>query len=283
VTFTFNAEIIEFLRKKGITVEKILDGYLHGKHRSPFFGHSLEFKDLRAYEKGDDIKFIDWRLYGRTEKFFVKKYEEETNIRVYIILDVSRSMSLDRKGEVGRGVAAIFAFLSYLSRDACGLFLFNEREVFFRPPSTTYSNLQNLMKALEDFRDSGKTDFLNAMLDLEKRIKKRSLLITVSDFLCEFAQLQKFLRFFKSKGHEILVFPIISRRELEELQPGILLRDSESSEEIAATREMLFNYRKRIKEHYFDLNDLFTHYGIKYNEFYTDLDLTLQVRKFLEI
>jgi len=88
VRLSFDPKLVELLKKKNISLETILEGYLRGRHRSPFYGHTLEFKDLRPYEKGDDLKFIDWRLYGRSERFFVKKYEEETNVRVYIALDI---------------------------------------------------------------------------------------------------------------------------------------------------------------------------------------------------
>jgi len=283
VSFPFNVEILEYLRKRGITVEKILEGYLHGKHRSPFFGHSMEFKDLRVYEKGDDIKFIDWRLYGRTEKYFVRKFEEETNIRVFIVLDISKSMSIDGKGSMARGLAAIFAFLSYLSRDSFGLFLFNSGEVFFVPPAMTYYNLQNFLKCLDTFDDTGKTDFLNAMLDLEKRVKKRSLIVVISDFLFDLNNVRKFIRFYKSKGNEIMALPVISSRELKELTPGFLLKDAEFGDELVGSKEVVEDYARMLREHYVDLKELFTTYGIKFKEFLTDKDLSVQIREFLEL
>lgn len=147
----------------------------------------------------------------------------------------------------------------------------------------TYYNLQNFLKCLDTFDDTGKTDFLNAMLDLEKRVKKRSLIVVISDFLFDLNNVRKFIRFYKSKGNEIMALPVISSRELKELTPGFLLKDAEFGDELVGSKEVVEDYARMLREHYVDLKELFTTYGIKFKEFLTDKDLSVQIREFLEL
>jgi len=282
VVLPFDAKIVEILKKKGISLETLLEGYLRGRHRSPFYGHSLEFKDLRPYEKGDDLKLIDWGLYGRSEKFFVKKFEEETNVRVFIALDISRSMSLYDKGKMARGVAAAIALLSYYSRDAIGLYLFNEGEVFFLPPSTTYKNLFLLFESLDKFGDFGRTNFVLAMLGLDERVRKRSLLVVISDFLSEIESIKKFVRFFKGKGHEIIPLIVSSQREKSLSMHEERLKDIETGYELSLSRVESFRYGEMINQHYTELKVLLRNFGIPFFEFQAEMDLALQLRSFLE-
>uniref|UniRef100_A0A7V3ZZP4 DUF58 domain-containing protein n=1 Tax=candidate division WOR-3 bacterium TaxID=2052148 RepID=A0A7V3ZZP4_UNCW3 len=280
---SFDPKLVELLKKKNISLETILEGYLRGRHRSPFYGHTLEFKDLRPYEKGDDLKFIDWRLYGRSERFFVKKYEEETNVRVYIALDISSSMSLYGKGNVARSVAAAIAVLSYYSRDAFGLYLFNEVEVFFLPPSSTYKNLFLFLESLDEYKDFGKTDFSKAMQGLDERIKKRSLIVLISDFLSEIEGIKKFVRFFKSKGYEVLPLVVSSLRERSLFMQEMRLKDVETGDELNLSRNDNIRYGEMIDQHYKELKVTFKNSGIRFFEFQTEMDFTTQLRGFLEI
>jgi len=283
VRLSFDPKLVELLKKKNISLETILEGYLRGRHRSPFYGHTLEFKDLRPYEKGDDLKFIDWRLYGRSERFFVKKYEEETNVRVYIALDISSSMSLYGKGNVARSVAAAIAVLSYYSRDAFGLYLFNEVEVFFLPPSSTYKNLFLFLESLDEYKDFGKTDFSKAMQGLDERIKKRSLIVLISDFLSEIEGIKKFVRFFKSKGYEVLPLVVSSLRERSLFMQEMRLKDVETGDELNLSRNDNIRYGEMIDQHYKELKVTFKNSGIRFFEFQTEMDFTTQLRGFLEI
>ncbi len=276
-------KIIQFLKKRGIKIETLLEGYFKGIHRSPFFGHSLEFKDLRAYERGDDPKFIDWRIYGRTERFFVRKYEEETNIKVQIVLDISNSMSINGKSVVSKALASIMGFLSYYSRDSFGLFLFNEREVFYLPPSGSYRHLFTFLNSLDNFEEFGKTNFDAAMVDLDSRVKKRSLFVIISDFLYPLDSVKKFMRFFKSKGHELLVMPVISQRELFDIPKFTRLKDVETGVETEDIVIDASEYTNILKRHYLDLEITLKELKVKFFKFYSEQDLTSQIREFLEI
>ncbi|MEO0241792.1 MAG: DUF58 domain-containing protein [candidate division WOR-3 bacterium] len=275
-------QLLEFLRGKGIDVEKILEGYLKGKHKSPFIGHSLDYKDLRPYERGDDLKFVDWRVYGRTERFFVKRFEEETNIRVLVILDTSGSMGVENKGKLARALASVFFYVSYLSRDAFSLFAFNEDEVFYSPPSTKYNHLVRLLNVMYELNDHKSTKFLYSINKLSFRVKKRSLLLVISDFFMDVEEIERFVKFFKAKGHEIIFFPIISEKELAFTPGNFVLRDSESEITLAAEKGLLSDLRARLKGHFRNIGEVCIRFGVKYFEFFVERDLNLQLRRFFE-
>jgi uncharacterized protein (DUF58 family) len=277
-----DSQIIEFLKGKGIDIEKILEGYQKGKHRSPFIGQSIDYRDYRPYERGDELKFIDWRVFARTERFYVRRFEEETNIRVYIVQDVSASMGVENKGDLARKVSAVVSYLSYLSRDAFGLFLFNSQEVYYLPPSTKHNHLLKLLNALEVYQDNGLTDFLSSVTSLAYRIKKRSLIIVVSDFFFPIENLEKFVKFFRGRGHELFIIPIISQRELKIKDHEMFLKDAEKKFLLPADIGSLRELEKGIKEHYGRLKDICNRFGIRIFEFNVEEDFNFQLRKFFE-
>ncbi|MGB9823879.1 MAG: DUF58 domain-containing protein [Candidatus Hydrothermia bacterium] len=274
--------VLDFLKGKGIDVEKILEGYQKGKHRSPFIGQSIDYKDYRPYERGDELKFIDWRVFGRTERFYVRRFEEETNIRVYIVQDISASMGVENKGDLARKVSAVISYLSYLSRDAFGLFLFNSQEVYYLPPASKHHHLLKLYNILETFQDHGLTDFLGSITSLTYRIKKRSLIVVVSDFFFPVEDFEKFVKFFKGRGHELLIIPLISRREFKVRDAGVFFKDAEKGFLLPADMGTIKELEKGIVEHYERLRDVCKRFGIRIFEFNVEEDFNFQLRKFFE-
>jgi len=192
-------------------------------------------------------------------------------------------MSLYGKGNVARSVAAAIAVLSYYSRDAFGLYLFNEVEVFFLPPSSTYKNLFLFLESLDEYKDFGKTDFSKAMQGLDERIKKRSLIVLISDFLSEIEGIKKFVRFFKSKGYEVLPLVVSSLRERSLFMQEMRLKDVETGDELNLSRNDNIRYGEMIDQHYKELKVTFKNSGIRFFEFQTEMDFTTQLRGFLEI
>lgn len=275
--------IFEILRGKFIDVQVLLEGYLKGKHRSPFIGHSLEYKDTRSYTPGDDLKFILWRVYARTEKFYVKRFEEETNIKVLICLDVSRSMGVEGKGDVGKKLAIVFAYLAYLSKDAFGLFLFNDSEVNYLAPSTTLRSFVKLFEALEGVEFSGKTSLTEASFALSSKLKKRALILLISDFFFSPSDFEKFLRYFKGRGHEVLVVPVISKEELVIPVGDIILEDSESGLKLPAYGDTVSELKSRIEAHFQRIMEVCNRYGVRYFSFFVEDDFNTQLRKFFEV
>jgi uncharacterized protein (DUF58 family) len=210
--------IIASLGSLELKARTIVEGFLSGLHRSPYKGFSVEFAEYRQYMPGDDLSTIDWKVYARSDRFYVKKYEEETNLECRIALDVSASMGF-RSGALSKFdyslyLAAALAYLMSRQRDAVGLLTFDERIVSLLPPSARPGHLRSLLVSLQRLTLGEKTNVSKPLHQLAEALSRRGLVVLISDLLDEPEQIVEGLKHFRFQGHEVAVFHVLDSHEL---------------------------------------------------------------------
>ncbi|MFT7620828.1 MAG: hypothetical protein ACI97A_004486 [Planctomycetota bacterium] len=197
----------------------IVEGFVSGQHRSPYKGSSVEFREHREYVPGDDVRFLDWKVYGKSDRFYIKEYEEETNLKAYIVLDTSESMAFKSdvmsKLEYAKCVAASFAHLISQQQDAAALVLWDHELKKFLPPKNNPMHLRDIYQSLDQVEASGKTDVVGLFHDVAERVRQRSLIIFISDLFDDDQRgLMQGLRHLRHKGHDVVVFQTLDNAEI---------------------------------------------------------------------
>ena len=213
-------EAVARLKNLNLVARSVVEGFISGLHRSPYHGFSVEFAEHREYTPGDNIKYLDWLALARTDRYFVKEFEEETNLRSYILLDVSGSMGYGSgsgltKFEYGCHLAASLAYLMVRQQDSVGLVTFDREIRHFIPPRGTTPHLNVLLKTLEESKPGSVTQVSNIFHRLAETIKRRSLIIIISDLYDDEKEVMRALRHFRHKHHEVIIFHVFDRAELK--------------------------------------------------------------------
>jgi uncharacterized protein (DUF58 family) len=225
----------------------VVEGYLTGLHQSPYHGFAVEFASHREYVPGDEIKHIDWKVWARNDRLYIKEYEEETNLRCTLILDCSRSMAYGGTGiqggptqgmskfDYGATVSACLAYLLQRQQDAASLILF-DNDIRLKLPSSTHpSHLKLILHELEQARTDGRSDISDAFRILPEQLGKRGLVVLVSDLFVDLATLREALRHFRHRRHEVVVFHVLHDDELEfPFQDNTLFRGLEIDRQLLA-------------------------------------------------
>jgi uncharacterized protein (DUF58 family) len=195
----------------------VVEGYLSGLHQSPYRGVSIEFRSHREYVPGDDLRHLDWKVFGRSDRLYIKQYEQETNLFAYILLDISESMSYGsgkvNKLEYARYLAAALTYLMIQQQDAVGLILFDQDVTKSIPSRSSPAHLNLILKELDEARATRKTDFKALSTDMTERLEKKGLIIVISDLFDNPDSLINGLRMIRHKGQEIIVFNILDEYE----------------------------------------------------------------------
>lgn len=240
------------LNRFQLSAKSTVEGFLVGLHKSPYHGFSAEFSDHRQYNPGEPLKDLDWKVLAKTERYYVKRYEEETNLRSYILLDHSKSMFFSSgttsKMDYASRLAGALAWLMISQKDAAGLYTFNHKITAALPPKAIRSYTAELFARLIDLRPEDKTDILNPLHQIAELIRKRSLVILISDLLDEPERIMEALKHFRARQHEVLVFHVCDPQEEQFLyKRETEFIDSETGEKITVTpwqirNEYLTNY-----------------------------------------
>ncbi|MGD0088475.1 MAG: DUF58 domain-containing protein [Planctomycetota bacterium] len=201
-----------------LTARLIVEGYISGQHKSPYHGFSVEFAEHREYSPGDDLKHLDWKVYGKTDRFYVKQYEEETNLRSYILFDTSESMKYASAGNISKleyacFIAASLAYLLIRQQDSVGLVLFDNKVKKFVPASASPAHLRLLLHELGQLTPEERTDTGSIFHDLAERIQRKGLVVILSDLFDDPEKLLFGLQHFRHKRHEVIVFHILDEFE----------------------------------------------------------------------
>jgi uncharacterized protein (DUF58 family) len=218
----------------------IVEGFLSGLHRSPLKGFSVEFAEYRQYLPGDDLSTIDWKVYARSDRYYVKKYEEETNLRAHLLLDISASMEYGSgaltKREYGSCLAASLAYLMHRQRDAAGLVTFDDQILGWLHPSIRPGHLRALLVTLDRLTPGRKTDAGRPLHQLADALAKRGMVVLISDLFDDPARVIDGLKHFRFRGNDVLVFHVLDRAELTfPFDQPVRFRDLETGDEVMAT------------------------------------------------
>jgi uncharacterized protein (DUF58 family) len=212
-------EAIRRISSMELRARNVVEGFLSGMHRSPYFGQSVEFVQHRQYVPGDDLRHIDWKVWGRQDRLYVKQYEEDTNLRCTLLVDASASMAYGRgplnKFDYAATIAACMAYMSLRQQDSVGLTVFDQKIRTKLPWRTSRSHLQSIYKSLEQSPVTDKTDLTKVFREINETYPKRSLMIIASDFLGSEKETLKGLSNLRSAGHDILVFHVMDDDELD--------------------------------------------------------------------
>jgi len=253
--------IISKLNSLELRARLVVEGFMVGLHRSPYHGFSVEFTQHRPYMQGDSPKDIDWNAYGKTDKFFIKQYEEETNLKCYTLLDTSSSMGYASEGNITKLDYSLIltAALSYLmvkQQDAAGLALYSEKINKYFPPKVSRTYLQEILKSLSIVKPSDKTNTASSLHAMAEKIKRRGLVIIISDFFDDIEQTLSALRHFRYNKNDVIVFQVLDPLERSfSFGRDSIFKDLETGEEITtqpyqiqkAYKEAMSDFVQKIK------------------------------------
>tara|TARA_Y100001970_G_scaffold278343_1_gene383894 strand:- start:1430 stop:2323 length:894 start_codon:yes stop_codon:yes gene_type:complete len=270
-----------------LRAKHVVDGFIIGLHKSPFHGFSAEFSDHRLYQKGDEIKHIDWKLWAKTDRFYVKQFEEETNLRCQILLDQSKSMQFQSinisKIDYSVNLSASLMYLMLKQQDAVGLSIFDSKIRTHIEPNSKQSHLNKLYSQLSSIKPKGQTDVSSMLHRTAEGIKKRGLIILISDLCDDVDKIVSGLKHFKFKGHELIVFHILDPQEL-------LLSYKNKTKFIDLETEAIIEtdpwhirdeYIKKINEHINNLKNICGKNKIDYVQLKTDQSLDTALTSYL--
>ena len=211
-------ETIAKISRLDLRARQVVEGFISGMHRSPFFGHSVEFVQHREYTPGDDIRHLDWKVWSKTDRFYVKQYEEETNLRSTLVVDVSESMHYGRgalnKYEYGCTAAACLAYLLLRQQDACGLITFDESVRQIVPARSQQTHIDAIVAAMHVSKPREKTDIEKILRRVTESIQSRGMVVIVSDLLVDREPLLRGLEMLCRRKHDILMFHVLDDDEM---------------------------------------------------------------------
>ncbi len=213
-------EVLNQIRHLELTARNVVEGFIAGLHRSPYRGFSVEFAQHREYVPGDDLRFLDWKAYAKSDKYYIKEYEEETNFRCTIVLDTSESMRYQSgsnlsKLDYGRYMAASLAYLIQKQSDAAGLALFDEKLYDYIPASNSQAMLMRMLATMHEREPTKKTNIGEVLVDVAQRSGRRSLVIIISDLFDDMKHLRKGLENLVARKHDPVVFNLMDVQERE--------------------------------------------------------------------
>ena len=273
-----------------LVAKTVVDGFVAGLHRSPDFGFSQEFAEYRAYSPGDDLRHVDWNVFARTERAYLKRYRGETNTLLTILLDASSSMNFSSHGvtkmDYARFVAAsIFYLTIQTQRDAAGLIVFDDEVRSSIRASTRQGQLYRLLSGLENAEPRARTDFAKPMLHFQNFLRKRGMVVVISDFFDSPEKIVRTIEPLRYHGNEVVLFHVLDPHELKpELNEAVLLVDMETQESLEVTPEYgRDEYRNRVTSHVADLQDRTRSAGMDYHLLVTDRPLDGALREYLTL
>jgi uncharacterized protein (DUF58 family) len=278
------------MRIKGLQVRArvAVEGFLKGIHRSPYHGFSVEFSEYREYSPGDDPRFLDWRLFARSDRYYVKRFEDETNLRCYLVLDTSRSMGYGSgpysKSDYARTAAATIAYFLSTQRDAVGLITFEDRIKEFLPARYRPGQLRRLFAVLERQPEGRATDLAAPLEEIAATVRKRGLIVLISDLLAPLEPLRTRLGYLRSRGHDVVVLRVLDPAEVAFgfTAPAMFL-DVESGRDVYVDPgEARAEYQRRFSAHAAEIERACVDLGIEYEPVTTDQPLELVLFDFLK-
>ena len=269
-------EFIARSEKFNLRARLIVEGFIIGLHKSPYHGFSAEFSEHRQYNPGDSLRNLDWKVFAKTNRYYVKRYEEETNLKSYIILDHSNSMSFTSgkisKLEYAKAFASALAYLMISQQDAVGLLTYSDKITNYIPPRSMKSYLNILFKEMHNIKPESTTNTSAVLHSLADRIKKRGLVILISDMIDDPKKLMKGLQHFRHQKHEVILFHIQDLQEKEfNFKKETQFIDAETNEKITVNPwQIKKDYQKAFSNFSENLKKSCHESSIEYNPITTE-------------
>jgi uncharacterized protein (DUF58 family) len=280
-------EVLARISSLELLARTVVEGFISGLHRSPFTGFSTEFAEYRPYMPGDDLRYLDWKLLGRTDRYYIKKYRADTNAQCHILIDASASMRYTTTGisklQYAQFLGSSLAYLANKQQDAVGLIAF-DREVRTHVPAHNRTGHMRTIFGWMEKLEAGNETHLSRMLHVAaEHITRRGIIVVISDFYDEPEAIINALQHLRFKGNDVIVFHVLDKNEMDfEFTEPVLLEDSETEEEIHVMPDLLAEgYRNTIREHIGRLREGAAQNKIDYELLTTDKPLDYALFSFL--
>jgi uncharacterized protein (DUF58 family) len=283
-------QVLHGISSLDLVAKTVVDGFVAGLHRSPDFGFSLEFAEYRAYTPGDDLRHVDWNLFARTERCYLKRYRGETNSQLTILLDASNSMKYTShavtKMDYARYMAASMFYLSiHNQHDPAGLIVFDDEVRNFIRPSTRQGQLYRLMAGLEQAEPAARTDFAKPLKHFQQFLRRRGIVLVISDFYEEPETIVKAIEPLRFHGSEVVLFHVLDPKEIfPDLRGPAVLVDLETDQRLEVIPDYVKNqYRAKMDNHLQQMKDRAQSAGLGYHLLTTDKPLDRALTEYLTL
>ncbi len=271
-----DAELLASLDSMELRARTMVEGHYSGQHRSPYRGASIEFADHRPYTHGDELRHLDWRLYGRSDHLFIKQYEAETNLTLHLLLDASASMAYPESGitklTCASWLGAGLAYLAWRQRDAVGLSVFDVKMRHHLAPMSRKGHLQRIFDTLEGVEASGEGSVGEALLSIGSTLQRRGLVVVLSDLLGDPRDILRAVGVLRHRGHDLILLQVLDRGEIDlGLRGPAIVEDMETGERLATdAAEVRDEYGEAMRRHVDRIRDGCVRHGIDHQLFVTD-------------
>src|SRR5678816_2367259 len=250
-------ELLARIGSLELLAKAVVEGFMSGLHRSPFTGFSTEFTEYRQYNQGDDLRYLDWRLLGRTDRFFIKKYRADTNTQCHLFIDTSGSMNYSHTGSItkfqyAKFLAASIAYLLNRQQDSVGLVAFTEKVHTHVPARSRTGHMRTIFGNLSLLEAGGETRLAESLHQLAEILSRRGIVVVISDFYDQPDRLQEAFQHLRFKGHDLVAFNVLDQNELDFdfREPVLLLEDAETQEQMSVLPDVVMSgYRERMRQH----------------------------------
>ncbi|MBA3973257.1 MAG: DUF58 domain-containing protein [Candidatus Solibacter sp.] len=282
-------QILAGIANLELTARTVVDGFIAGLHRSPDFGFSQEFAEYRQYVPGDDLRYVDWNVYARSGRLYLKRYHGETNTRLTVLLDRSNSMEFASQGirkiDYARYLAASMAYLAHHQRDAVGLITFDDDIRDFIPPSSRQGQWMKVLHAIDRAEPGHRTDFAKPFLQFQEVLRSRGIVLVISDFYADPVAVARTVAPLRHRGNDVILFHVLDPMEVAPVfnEPKILI-DLETGHELEVSPEYAQGpYRRKIDSHLAAMKSEAEAAGLTYLLAETNKPLDRALREYLSI
>lgn len=280
-------EVLASLSSLELVARAAVEGFFQGMHKSPRFGFSQEFAEYKAYSEGDDPRFVDWNVFARTDRTYIRRYQGETNTRLMIAMDVSASMGYGTgsvtKLRYAKFVAAALSYMALGQHDPTGLIAFDSRIRSYRPVSSRTGSLNAILHELDALEAGSATDLTESFRQLREHCQRRGLVAVISDLYCDPEALTRAVQPLAWRGHDIMIFQVLDRSEITpEWEESVLLEDMESGHQVEVSPDyMRTTYRERFTEHLERVKQVAAQHRADHALLVTDEPLDKALRKYM--
>jgi uncharacterized protein (DUF58 family) len=280
-------KVLNKITRLDLKARHIVEGFMGGMHKSPYHGFSVEFAEHREYTPGDDLKHLDWKVFGRTDRLYIKEYELETNLRSHILLDTSESMDYGSKEttklELASHIAASMAYLILRQQDSVGMVCFDKEVKTFIPTSSSMGHLRPILGTLAGATAQNKTDLGVVLNTLAERVQRRGLIILISDLFDKPETILKSLQHFSHKRHDVIVFHVLDEYELTFPFERMTLFEGleEYPKQLVDPRSLRKAYLEEVNKFCEEIRKGCVKQMVDYVRISTDQDLDVELTKYL--